>query len=465
MSTHRKLTTVCCAAVLALGLAACGSSDDDKEAVVTPPVTDPMEPAGPTPEEIAAAGTKAAGTKAKAIGKVEPDNMPLADVDVTVTAKRTGPNTIKVEGDDDFTHVMGPMYRLEHAADDNGNVVEEIVLVDHTITAPKGMGFAKVHDLNARDLDSDVDADDDGTDTNDFTAVNVIADNFGRVMSDDFVAGAGTTTLLTFDADDESTPTVNESSKVAGTYDGAPGTYQCTGTAGCTVELTRNAKGMVSISAMATAWIFIPDDRARVYVVDPVYTSYGVWLKRTTDADGVLTYNMVDTYAMGHGSVASDVGSVLGTATYTGSALGVYVHNVLDSGGEIASATGGSFTADAALTASFGQSVDDATTPANEADQIAPAHLNTITGTIDNFELAGGEAQNWSVELVRGSPGAIADGGFSGTTKGGGAAGAYNGTFYGPTPDGAAPSDVSGEFTANFLNGHVAGGFGATKDD
>ena len=38
MSIHRKLTTVCCAAVLALGLAACGS-DDDK--VVTAP---PIEP-------------------------------------------------------------------------------------------------------------------------------------------------------------------------------------------------------------------------------------------------------------------------------------------------------------------------------------------------------------------------------------------------------------------------------------
>ena len=41
MSIHRKLTTVCCAAVLALGLAACGSSDDDK----TPPMDgDGMEP-------------------------------------------------------------------------------------------------------------------------------------------------------------------------------------------------------------------------------------------------------------------------------------------------------------------------------------------------------------------------------------------------------------------------------------
>ena len=424
-------------------------------------------PAGPTPVEMAAAETKAAATKVTAIGKVKPNNMPLADVEVTVTAMRAGPD-IKVEGDDDFTHVMGPMYRLEHAADDDGNVVEEIVLVDHTITAPKGMGFTKVHPLTVRDLDDSVDADLDGSLTNDYTAVNVIADNFALVMSDDFAAGSGKTTALTFDADKASTTTVNESSKVAGTYDGAPGTYQCTGNTDCTVELTRNDKGMVSITA-ATNWVFIPDDRARVYVIDPVYTSYGVWLKRTTDADGVLTYNMVDTFAMGDGTtMASDVTAVAGTASYTGSALGVYVHNVLDSGGEIASATSGSFMADAMLTASFGQSVDDTDTDGvDEGMLIAPAHLKTITGTIDNFELAGGEAQSWSVELSRGDMGAIKDAGtFSGKTKGGGAEGGeYSGTFYGPTAAGTAPSDVSGEFTANFLNGHVAGGFGATKQD
>ena len=41
MSIHRKLTTVCCAAVLALGLAACGSDDD--KVVTAPPNGDGME--------------------------------------------------------------------------------------------------------------------------------------------------------------------------------------------------------------------------------------------------------------------------------------------------------------------------------------------------------------------------------------------------------------------------------------
>ena len=39
MFTHKNLMTVCCAAVLAFGLAACGSSsDDDNVAVTTPAV-------------------------------------------------------------------------------------------------------------------------------------------------------------------------------------------------------------------------------------------------------------------------------------------------------------------------------------------------------------------------------------------------------------------------------------------
>ena len=74
MFTHKNLMTVCCAAVLAFGLAACGSSsssDDDKVATkkTTPVVpVKPGEPVdtAPTDDEIAAA-TKAAGTKSTAI--------------------------------------------------------------------------------------------------------------------------------------------------------------------------------------------------------------------------------------------------------------------------------------------------------------------------------------------------------------------------------------------------------------
>ena len=62
MSIHRKLTTVCCAAVLALGLAACGSSSDDDSQ--TGMNGDGMEMPDPTPaEQLAAAQASVASAQ------------------------------------------------------------------------------------------------------------------------------------------------------------------------------------------------------------------------------------------------------------------------------------------------------------------------------------------------------------------------------------------------------------------
>ena len=80
---------------------------------------------------------------------------------------------------------------------------------------------------------------------------------------------------------------------------------------------------------------------------------YGFWLKRTTDEDGVLTYNEVETFADSSVDATRSVASVKGKATYEGGATGVYVKNVFDSDGEIDTATSGHFTADASLTAYF----------------------------------------------------------------------------------------------------------------
>ena len=48
----------------------------------------------------------------------------------------------------------------------------------------------------------------------------------------------------------------------------------------------------------------------------------------------------------------------MGTASYEGGAVGVYVKNVFDSAGEIDTATSGHFNADASLTAHFGGTGD-----------------------------------------------------------------------------------------------------------
>ena len=202
-------------------------------------------------------------------------------------------------------------------------------------------------------------------------------------------------------------------------------------------------------------------------VADTDYLNYGFWLQKTTDADDADTYDEVQTFAGSNVAATGSVADVTGKATYSGGAVGVYVHSVTNPDGTEASATSGHFKADAELTAHFGQTVDDADTPANEAGQIAPALLNTLSGSIDNFVLQHGEQNDWSVNLQ----GDIDTGNGTVTSEdgatGGGAPGRWSATFHGPATDAAndpiQPHSVVGEFNANFSNGSVAGGFGARK--
>ena len=92
--------------------------------------------------------------------------------------------------------------------------------------------------------------------------------------------------------------------------------------------------------------------------------------------------------------------------------------------GTEASATSGHFTADASLMATFGQ------VPVSDTDTtgtIAPSLLNTLTGTIDNFDLSGGEYNEWAVNLQGDID--TGNGTAAGTANGGGAAGSFSGAI------------------------------------
>ena len=344
-------------------------------------------------------------------------------------------------------------------ADDDGDVVNEIVMVSTDIDAPKATAFAKVA---GQGLDVTTNTDnDDPADTFEALAVDQSDEDVrALVKSDAFKAGtAAVLTFARFQADSDNN--MDGAQKVdafetAGTYNGADGTYKCN--AGnndndCTVSL--DAKG--AITEMSDGWIFTPDDGATSDVADANYLTYGFWLMTTTDEDG-LTYNEVQTFATSSVAASGSVSDVTGSATYEGDALGVYVKNVHKTDGTIDTATSGHFTADVNLTATFDQ------VPVSDTDDrgtIAPSLLNTLSGTIDNFELAGGEANAWSVNLQ----GMIDTGAgtAAGSANGGGAAGTYSATFHGPTADDTQPHSVVGEFGANFSNGTVAGAFGARK--
>ena len=224
--------------------------------------------------------------------------------------------------------------------------------------------------LNARDLDLEVDADEDGGvsgATNDYTALHVgdvtadaepMAAVVALVKADDFAAPTMTTLMFFFN--DLETADKDEASMVDGTYNGATGTYRCDGEDQCTASITM-VKGKPTLTAMSSGWVFTPDEDETSDVADSSFLHYGFWLKKTTDEDGVLTYNAVETFAGASTGLppSVDVTAVQGTASYTGDAVGVYVHNVLsDGGGQVESSTSGHFKADASLTATFAQIPD-----------------------------------------------------------------------------------------------------------
>ena len=355
------------------------------------------------------------------------------------------------EGDPAFVHAMNLGVTGRMLVRDNGMGVEEVAVVHSDIEAIVATPFAEVHEL---DLSTDT-----TNDTPDPTHEALLIDGtdtavLGRVMSASFTAGAAGN--LDFDHDDASTADVDEASEVAGTYDGAMGTFRCNGDAGCTVTLDANG----GITAMSAGWIFTPDRGATIDVADDDYLHYGFWLKKTTDDEGAVTYDEVETFAGSSVPESGDVSQVMGRATYEGSAAGVYVIRLRydPNTGELVNASSGRFTADASLAVTFGQTV---------AQDIAPNQLNRLTGTIDSFTLSGGEANDWSVMLA----GVIdpAAGTASGTAEGGlmGEAGSFGATFHGPTTDESGepvpPHTVVGEFNASFRNGSVAGAFGARE--
>lgn len=440
-----------------------------------------------------AAITKSAGTKLTAIMAEDAqttdaglggDGAPAAGAEgaTTYAIDKDGAVTISVQAgaspdeDEDTTYTLAmdlgggsTMHTLVGEADADGNVMTQVVIVSHDRETPMPVEFVKFENedgttpqaLNIR-ADGETVSDDNPAD-----ALGVVSGNIGMVMAGAFTAPAGTvgTVTLPFQhavEDVEATPEdeTMAAAEVMGTFNGAMGTYKCVATANCTV--TVDTKGVVSGVSTDNDWVFIPAMDAMSDQTDYDYLSYGFWLKRTADADGVVTYDEVETFAMAH-SLTESSGTIPGSASYSGGATGVYVHHVhTEGGGAIASSTSGHFSADASLTATFAQK------PVSDTDTtgtIAPNLLNKLTGTIDNFMLSGGEMNDWSVALA----GTVSDAGAfdatTGTAKGGvaGEDGELDVTFYGAAD--TLPVAAIGEFNADFSNGAVAGAFGVNMDD
>ena len=263
-----------------------------------------------------------------------------------------------------------------------------------------------------------------------------------------------------------------------GSFYGIDGKYICTTTGeGGTCSARVNSSGALVFTG---TWAFRPDsysegedasatngNRATGTMVagvvpDPEYMVFGYWVEVTTDSNGEETYK-VNISNSGMGTVST--AGMEGTATYAGPATGLYMKKTIDSDGSPTSPfSSGQFTADAMLSASFG------------GGTVGTSHTFTVQGTISNFvDSNNDEIADWTLMLNRGDANSIDGSGVVTETGTSGCRtcdpGEWSGNFYG-TNNGAdndstttadnRPAAMTGVFNGHFLNGHVAGAFGAS---
>lgn len=273
----------------------------------------------------------------------------------------------------------------------------------------------------------------------------------------------------------ENLPTdVADDGSFRGRFDGASGVYTCTDNSGCT--LTFDSSG--NVTGVVGDMHFTPDQDATVLASDPEYMYFGYWLRESEDRNGDPTFEAAGLYDGHVRSSINDVQSLEGSATYEGSATGLYARRWTDAHNTVVRRRAGQFTADAVLTANFG------------GESVAAIDHYSISGTISNF-MAGDQAidPSWHVELQRADFGPLARLGprndFSGGTQdadengmaiqGPADPGDWSGRFFGevdvdadPGTNGnqsTLPSGIAGSFDGHFNNGDVIGAFAADRQD
>ena len=165
-----------------------------------------------------------------------------------------------------------------------------------------------------------------------------------------------------------------------GMLDGVPGTFSC-GTTACTMD-RHDSDGTVNFNQDVT---FTPYTDAMVFTGHDDWLSAGIWMVNPEDnEDGNFEFGMFmmggDPFGLNADGVfeAATLNTVVGDATYEGSAIGRYARN--DDG----DTDTGLFSADAELTAAFG----------------AADAFGSVEGELTNFMLGDSTtAEDWGVSL------------------------------------------------------------------
>ena len=271
---------------------------------------------------------------------------------------------------------------------------------------------------------------------------------------------------------------VDDGDQFGGMYKGIAGTIFCAGSdckiAGATEEddgVADNGLEVNTSSALTGSWYFAPGDAketytkagtATVYSQEMDFVQFGYWFNTDaagTDAAGALAGNInviaaipTDRATDGDPDVdtsANETNELAGSATYSGTALGLSVYKPDDDDdGEHDSISSGAFTADVSLAAQFG-STD-----------------RTLSGTVTNFE---GNAVNssWTAyldEALLSEAGVIPN---TSTTNAEVALAPVGGTWtaIGEGATDERPAVFYGIFDAHWVDGDAAGGYSTRKDD
>ena len=442
MLVHRNLTTVTCAATLAL--AACGGGGGGAVKDGNAPTQEEIAAAKARSEAVAAAldAARATGTD----GTFDDTPYMVAPV---VAAANDG-TTVTIGVTESGTPRGGSARTGDLAEQEDGpaaidgwagvrlrrGTTAESLVVYADVDAPEAMAFTP-ENLNRLNEVSGL--------TGDTIPVSglSIQEAWWRVIRSTSLAPAPPGGSIIH----KSTGTGGGAGReFAGTFAGGAGRFRCSG-GDCSVTL--NDEGMPT--AMGGAWAFAPDSDAMVMVPDYDHLYFGWWLNEEEDAAyGFQTFADAVGFPNGVGKVAP---AMEGTATYRGAAVGVWVQTVI-SGGRITAASSGEFTAQAVLAANFFGAQDP----------------GAVSGEIDSFrDGAGKSLDGWRVVLET-APLTVGDVSFAGQTRGSAGSGSmgeghWQGRFHGT--DGAEtnprPSHVTGRFDLHFPGAHLAGAFGAGR--
>ena len=297
MSMYKNLMTFGCAAVLALGLAACGGNGGGDDGDAGAPTTTP--PTGPTQAELDAERARADAAEQQLADMEAADNLAAAkaliaalaapasfadppdaatpavvrqvrasygkaptvavsnnatDSGATPPVDRTPPFSVTDDPADSISGWAG--YNFGRTESDKSGSGSMVVYTDIGMSTSKP--FAEVYAGDNADTDNDP-LTRGGTDL-------TSAANLAKIAADGFAKQG----LKTHGADELSFP---------GKFDGADGTYSCTGT--CTSARDDNGK----LSALGGTWTFEANSGAMAMVADPDHLHFGWWLRMDSDGD------------------------------------------------------------------------------------------------------------------------------------------------------------------------------------